>query len=527
MSSIEQGTLRRLSDWVHDLVIVADDNVGHFDQWRRVIGMVFGPLAALAILLLPFEGLSSEAHRLAAVAALVIIFWVTEAMPLPAASLLAIVLIVLAGIAPAADALDAFGDQIIFLFIGSFILARIMQIHRVDQRIAYALLSHSWVGGSTYRTIWTIGLTTWLLGMWISNTAAVAMLVPVVLAVGRSARTVFEAAGVADPEREQRRYTTGLLLMLAYAASMGGIATPVGTPPNLIGIALIADATGERISFVTWMSFGLPIAAVMLLLGYGLIIMRYRPAIGQVESQLETMRAARARLGPWTPGQRNSVLAFSVAVICWLLPGLSSTILGADHEISRTLAERLPEGIVALLAATLLFVLPTDPRRRRYTATWEDAVRIDWGTVLLFGGGISLGRMMTQTGLAESIGSGLLDAIGVESQGGLTAFGVLICAIVGQVTSNTASVNILLPVAISTTQVLGVSTTLVAVAVTLAASMACMLPVSTPPNAIIYGTGQVSVTDMAVTGFIFNVLGIVVVWLASLWLVPTMLDLVG
>ncbi len=520
-------TLSRLSDWIHDLVIVSDDNVGNFDQWRRVIGMLLGPLVAVAILVAPFDGLSSEAHRLAAIAALVIIFWITEALPLPAGALLGIVLIVVAGVAPAPDVLDAFGDQVIFLFIGSFMLARIMQIHHVDLRIAYTLLSNPWVGGSTYRTIWAVGLTSWVLSMWISNTASVAMLVPVVLAIGRSAGTVFAAAGVADPAREQRRYMVGLLLMLAYSASLGGLATPVGTPPNLIGIALIADGTGERLNFVTWMSFALPVAYLLLLTAYGLVLLRFRPSTRQVAGQLEQMRIARAELGPWTAGQRNSVAAFGVAVILWLLPGLAATILGADHAFTETLSERLPEGIVALLAATLLFLLPTDFRRRKFTATWEDAVRIDWGTVILFGGGIALGRMMIQTGLAETVGSGLIEASGVESEGALIALSVIVTALMSEIGSNTASVNIVLPVVLSATEALPVSGLVIGIGATLAASMGFMLPVSTPPSAIVYGTGQVSVIEVVRTGILLDIVGAIVIWLAALWFVPTMLQAVG
>ncbi len=526
MKPTEARTLRRLSDWAHDLVIVADDNVGAFDQWRRVAGMVLGPLLALIVLLIPFEGLSTEAHRMAAVAVFVIIFWVTEALPLPVSSLLGIVLIVVAGVAPSSDVLDAFGDQVIFLFIGSFMLARIMQVHGVDQRIAYALLGHPWVGGSTYRTIWVVGLTSWLLSMWISNTASVAMLLPVVLAVGRSAGEALEAAGVDDPVGEQRRYMAGLLLMLAYSASLGGLATPVGTPPNLIGIALIAQGTGERLDFVTWMSFALPIALLMLLLAYGLILLRFRPSIRQAPGQLERMRAARKELGPWTAGQRNCLIAFGTAVVLWLLPGLTATLLGADHALAEALKARLPEGIVALLAATLLFVLPIDIRRRRYTATWEDAVRIDWGTVLLFGGGIALGRMMIQTGLAETIGSGILNAAGVEREGPLLAFTVLVSAMMSEIGSNTASVNIVLPVILSASEALPVSALHVGIGATLAASMGFMLPVSTPPSAIVYGTGQISVIEMVRTGILLDIAGVIVIWIASLWFIPTVLGIV-
>ena len=527
MHSFGPDTLHRLSDWIHDSIFPADTNMATFDQWRRTVGMALGPALALTLLIIPMESLSTEAHRMAAIAALVIVFWVTEAVPLPVASLLGIVLMVITGVAPASDVLDAFSNQVIFLFIGSFILARIMQVHGVDLRIAYALLSHAWVGGSTYRTLWAVGLTSWLLSMWISNTASVAMLLPVVIAVGRSMGPVFAAAGVENAEEEQRRYMVGLLLILAYSASLGGLATPVGTPPNLIGIALIRRETGEQLDFVTWMSLALPIAFVLLAVAFGLILVRFRPPIRHAEGQLERMRAASAELGPWTAGQVNSLLAFGVAVVLWLLPGAASTLLGADHSLAVTLQERLPEGVVALLAATLLFLLPVDIRRRRFTATWEEAVRIDWGTVLLFGGSISLGRMMFQTGLAETIGEKIIDVAGVESEAALSGIGIVLAAFMSELGSNTASINIVLPVIISIAGILDVSVLAVGVGVTLAATMGFMLPVSTPPSAIIYGTGHVSVIEMIRTGILLDVIGVIVIWLATLWFIPTILELIS
>src|SRR3989338_1067334 len=198
---------------------------GCIDTWRRTAGLALGPAVALLLWWLPLPGLSATAHRLAGVVALVVIYWITEAIPLPVTALLGAALAVIVGIAPAKQVLAAFGDPVIFLFIGSFMLARAMQVHGLDRRIAYTLLAHPWVGGSTDRTLWALGLTACLLSMWMSNTACVAMLFPVALAIART---------TADS-----RYATGLMLMLAYAASVGGIATPVGTPPNLIGIALI------------------------------------------------------------------------------------------------------------------------------------------------------------------------------------------------------------------------------------------------------------------------------------------------
>ncbi|HZD39139.1 MAG TPA: SLC13 family permease, partial [Terriglobales bacterium] len=244
-----------------------------FDYWRRTTGFFLAPAVALIIWLTPFPNLSAEAHRLAGVASLVIIYWITEAIPIPATALLGVSLAVLLGVAPAKNILTAFGDQIIFLFIGSFMLARAMQRQGLDQRIAYALLAHPWVGGNTYRTLWAVGLTAWLLSMWISNTAAVAMLFPVVLAIAQETGRIASRQTSGSGELPPRHYTTALLLMLAFAGSVGGIATPVGTPPNLIGIALIAEGLQVRITFFRWMMFALPLAVLLLLVIFGTMLL--------------------------------------------------------------------------------------------------------------------------------------------------------------------------------------------------------------------------------------------------------------
>jgi len=348
--------------------------IGLFERGRGTVGLFVGPLAGVALLALPLPGLTPEAHRLAAVVLFVVIFWLTEAIPIPATALLGAALTVVLGIAPAGKVLSAFGDQVIFLFIGSFMLARAMQVHGLDRRFAYSLLAHPWVGASTYRTLWTLGLAACLLSMWMSNTACVAMLFPVALAI---ARTTGESVQ-ADPgeaEAPRLRYTTGLLLMLAYAASVGGMATPVGTPPNLIGIALIEQALGVRIAFLQWMLFGVPVALVLLGATYGVLVLLFHPETGVVAGQRDRIQEAYRTLGPVSAGERNSLLAFGAAVVLWVGPGLLGLALGADTPLPKLLETRLPEGIVALLAASLLFLLPVDWRARRFTLTWSEAVR--------------------------------------------------------------------------------------------------------------------------------------------------------
>jgi len=495
-----------------------------FERWRGTIGLIAGPLLALSVLLLPFSGVSLEAHRLAAIVTLVIVFWLTEAIPIPVTALLGAALAVLLGIAPATQVLSAFGDPVIFLFLGSFMLARAMQVHGIDRRIAYTLLAHPWVGASTYRTLWALGLVACLLSMWISNTACVAMLFPVALAIARATGELIHAK-TQDAEAPRLRYTTGLLLMLAYAGSVGGIATPVGTPPNLIGIALIDQGTGVRLGFVQWMTFGVPLALVLLVAVYGVMLLLFRPEVRSVPGQLERMREAVRSLGALSVGERNSLIAFGTAVILWVSPGLVGLVLGADHPTARVVTERLSEGIVALLAASLLFLLPTNWRQREFTLRWEEAVRIDWGTILLFGGGIALGKLMFVTGLAEGLGRGLIDALGLRDPALLTGAAAAVASVMSETSSNTASANMVVPVMMSVAKTVGGSGVVIGIAATLGASMGFMLPISTPPNAIVYGSRAVRITDMVRAGLLLDLIGLLIVWGTCVWVVPLALSL--
>ena len=328
--------------------------------------------------------------------------------------------------------------------------------------------------------------------MWMSNTACVAMLFPVALAIART---------TADS-----RYATGLMLMLAYAASVGGIATPVGTPPNLIGIALIQQQLGVHLGFLQWMAFGVPLSLTLLVVLYGVLMMLFRPEVRVVPGQLARMQESRRGLGPMSNGERNSLIAFGTAVVLWVMPGLPLT-----------------EGVVALVAASVLLLLPADWAKREMTLRWDQAVRIDWGTVLLFGGGIALGRMMFETGLAEAIGRGVLGAFGLQSAAALTGASAAVAAILSEASSNTASANMVIPVMLAVAKDAGTAALSVGIAATLGASMGFMLPISTPPNAIVYGSGAVRLLDMVRAGVLLDLLGFFIFWAACVWLVPLVL----
>lgn len=477
---------------------------------RRTIGLFIGPLAGLVIAFAPLSGMERDAHLLMGLLAFVVIYWITEALPLPVTALAGIALAVLVGIAPATTAFAAFGNDVILLFIGSFIIARAMTLHGLDRRIAFTVLSVPFAEKSPLGLVAVVAFTGWFLSMWISNTAACAMLLPVVLAVSRNMYV-----GRANPDGTApgtTKYTFALLFMLAYACSVGGIATPVGTPPNLIGIALIRDLTGEDLNFLQWLRIALPMSFLLLLVAFSLLYFLYRPPLKQGGPATGFFRDERRALGAISAGERNTLLAFGVAVVLWVLPGMVGAVAGHESAQYEALRDRLPEGVVAIIAAVLLFALPTNWRIRRFTMSWDEAVKIDWGTVLLFAGGISLGGMMLDTGLANSMGTALVDSTGLTGLSGITAASVAGAVVVSEAASNTASASIVVPVMISLGVAAGIDPLVPALGATIGASLGFMLPVSTPPNALIYGTRTVSILQMVRNGILLDLFGVLALW---------------
>ncbi|UCF77800.1 MAG: DASS family sodium-coupled anion symporter [Candidatus Eiseniibacteriota bacterium] len=491
-----------------------------FERWRSTVGLFLGPVVGVAVLLLPMPGLTAEAHRLAGIIAWVIVWWVTEPIPIPVTALLGAVLCVLFGVASARTVFAPFADPIIYLFLGSFVLAQGMAVHGLDKRFAYQLMSIRWVGSSAGRLLFMFGAVAALISMWISNTATTAMMFPIGLGIvyTMSGMIAEKTAQHIDPHR--LRYGTGMMLMAAYAASAGGIGTPVGSPPNLIGLAMMERLLDVRISFFQWMLFAIPLLVVMYVLLFALMRVLHKPEVGQIEGGQDSVKQELFRLGRWTRGQKNVLAAFLVAVTLWVTPGFLALITGTEAPIYRSYGGRVPEAVAALTAATLLFVLPVNWRKREFTLTWKQATQIDWGTLLLFGGGLTLGSMMFNTGLADAVGRGLLGLSGAGSTWGLTFAAIWVSIIVSEATSNTASATMVVPVIISVAQTAGVNPIPPALGATLAASWGFMLPVSTPPNAIVYGSGMVPITKMIRAGVLFDIGGGILIWLGLRLMLP-------
>ena len=405
---------------------------------------------------------------------------------------------------------SAYAHPIIFLFIGSFFLAEALVVHGLDRRFGLWLLSIQWVGSSPVRMYLALGCTVMILSMWISNTAAAAVMLPIALGVLSTIR---------DSQAPQTGFDTGLLLFIAYGAGVGGVATIIGTPPNLIGVGLLAEQADISISFVTWLVIGFPLACFMFVL-VGFLLLWLFPPPATLSYSGSTFQDQRGISGQWSIGERNAGLAFALAVFLWILPGTLSAFLGMDHQVVLWFRHHLPKELVPILAAGLLFLLPVDLSQRIFTLSWKQAVNINWGTILLFGGGIAFGQLMVETKLANTIGEGLVGMFGVDSLWGLTAMAIFSGVVLTELASNTAAASMIVPVVIAIAQAADVSPLPPTLGACMGASLAFVLPVSTPPNAIVYGTGRVPMTSMIRAGLILDLLGAIVIWVTLRVLCP-------
>ncbi|WP_146360262.1 SLC13 family permease [Arthrobacter yangruifuii] len=497
------------------------DKQERFDQIRGRIGLILGPLA-FAIVLLAAGGLPWPQRALAAIFVLVILWWVSEAVPLSVTALLAIVLCVFMGVGDEHTVLGAFGNDTIFTFLGGFILARAMTVHGLDRRIALRLLSLPSVARSPIRTMIAFGGMAAAVSAFISNTATVAMLFPIGLGVVRAVSTISTEKGGQDLQRS--RWATSLMLVIAYGASIGGLITPIGAPHQLIGRDLIEEQTGETINFFEWMMLFGPIVLVMFAVLCVVLLLLNKPEVSRLEGAEEYVASQRIALGKFSRGEANTCIAFVLAVVLWTAPGIASLILGDANELVITMNEHITEGVAAIFASTALFLLPL-PRvgksgRRMPTLTWQEAVKIDWGVILLFGAGTVIGSLSNKTGLAQTLGNGLSDALGVSSLVSVTILAALAALIISETTSNTASAGIVVPIVVPIAVAVGVDPLIPGLVATAAAGYGFMLPVSTPPNAIVYGSGMVPLTKMIRSGIVFDIVGVTLLVAGVLIMAP-------
>lgn len=488
-----------------------------FDVLRRRAGFVLGPAAFVAVWFADLGDLPDAAHRMAAVMAAVIVFWVCEPLPMPVTALCGAALCVVLQIAPANAVFAPFADQLMFLFIGSFILARAIFLNGLDRRVALTVLSLDWVGARPGRVLFAFGGVTAAASAWVSNTAITAMMFAIGLSILRyMVGDARNPAASGDRPRIDPRYATGMMLMTSFAASIGGLATPVGTPPNVIGIRHIEVQLGVDLPFFTWCLVGVPVVAVLYLFMFAYLNWFCPAGVKELPGSREVLHAERDKLGPWTTGERSTVLAFLATVTLWILPGVASLVVGEDSQAYKTLRTSLPEAVGAIVGATLLFLLPGNGPRK--AIQWREAVQIDWGVVLIYGGGVAFGSLAVETGLTAALGEQFRDRLAGMGPVAMLFAAAAFGAIMSEATSNTASATIVVPMVISVALPLGVDPLPLALAATMGCSLGFMLPVSTPCNAIVYGSGYIPITQMIRYGLLLDVAGVATI-VGVIWFV--------
>ena len=455
-----------------------------------------------------------KAHSLLSVFLLIVVWWITECIPIPVTALLIPVFLTALRICSVGEAFAPFANPIIMLFLGSFILARAMCVHGLDQRLAYSVLSIKNIAAKKTRILFALGLTSMFLSLWISNTATTAMMYPIALGV-------LDAFRENKQDNTQTPFSIVFLLALAYSASIGGIGTPIGSPPNLIAIGMLERLVDYRITFFQWMTIGFIIMIPMYFVLFFLMKWKMRKNKGNDVQKMDLLSPADKADSRLNRAQKNVLIAFSVTVFLWVFPGFVSVVWGRDASLYLWFHDHFPESLAAIIGASLLFFLPVKLKQGQFTLSLKEALRIDWGTLLLFGGGLSMGFQMFDTGLADTIGSFVISMGGDSASLTLiTLLSVTFSVFLTELTSNTASANMIIPIIIAISNAALISPIPPVLGAAIGCSFAFMLPVATPPNAIIYGSGMIRLPQMMRIGFWMNLAGIFIIWLSVRFLVP-------
>jgi sodium-dependent dicarboxylate transporter 2/3/5 len=480
-----------------------------FDLVRSRAGMVLAPAAFFAIWFAPLHSLPEAAHRLAAIMAAVIILWICETFALPVTALMGAAACVVLRVADDKQVFPLFADPLMFLFIGSFILAKAIFLHGLDRRVALGILSLNWVGARPSRILFAFGAVTAAASAWISNTAITAMM----FAIGLSILQYLLRTDHGGPPVD-RRYATGVMLMTAFSASIGGLATPVGTPPNVMGLGQLKTQLGISIPFFTWMMIGVPIVVVLYAFLFTYLNWLCPAGVKVLPQSHEVIASERRALGRWRVGEISTLVAFLVTVILWVTPGIVAIVCGTSSDAYVFLKKMLPESVSAVLGASLLFLLPGGNGRR--AIAWREAAQIDWGIVLLYGGGVAFGSLASSTGLTAAIADSAREWLPGAGPFTMLAGATIFAALVSETTSNTASVTVVVPLVIALSLGLEVDPLVPTLGATMGCSLGFMLPVSTPCNAIVYGSGYIPISRMIRYGLILDVAGIIII-VGMLW----------
>ena len=472
----------------------------------RKIGLYLGPLLfILTRFFLEAEGLSNQANAVLASTLWIAIWWITEAIPIAATSLLPIILFPLSGALPLDDTTSSFGHRFVFLYLGGFILALAIQKWNLHKRIALNIIMV--VGTNVQKIILGFMVATAFLSMWISNTATAVMMLPIGIAIIKQMKDLKNS-----PEDENLIFGKALMLSIAYSASIGGIATLIGTPPNLVFAGIIQEVYNIEISFLKWFQFGFPISILLLAISWiYLTKVAFKFKQNEFNEGKEEINMQLEELGPISYEEKIVLSVFVVTGLAWIL----------RTYLLNKFIPNLDDSIIALISGISLFLFQANNQegKNEKIMNWEDAVKLPWGVLLLFGGGLAIAQGFQSSGLANWIAENLTQL------NGFSLFIILLVLITAvnfltEITSNLATTAMLLPILAPTAVILGVHPYILMVGATLAASCAFMLPVATPPNAIVFGSNYLKISDMVRVGILMNIISIIIIFMMVYFILP-------
>ena len=472
----------------------------------RKIGLYLGPiLFILTRFFLEAEGLSDQANAVLASTLWIAIWWITEAIPIAATSLLPIILFPLSGALPLADTTSSFGHRFVFLYLGGFILALAIQKWNLHKRIALNIIKV--VGTNVQKIILGFMVATAFLSMWISNTATAVMMLPIGIAIIKQMKDLKNTS-----EDENLIFGKALMLSIAYSASIGGIATLIGTPPNLVFAGIIQETYNIEISFLKWFQFGLPISILLLAISWVYLTkVAFKFKQNEFNKGKEEINRQLEELGSISYEEKIVLSVFVLTGLAWIL----------RTYLLNKFIPNLDDSIIALISGISLFLFQANNQegKNEKIMNWEDAVKLPWGILLLFGGGLAIAQGFQSSGLANWIAENLTQL------NGFSLFIILLVLITAvnfltEITSNLATTAMLLPILAPTAVILGVHPYVLMVGATLAASCAFMLPVATPPNAVVFGSNYLKISDMVRVGILMNIISIIIIFMMVYFILP-------
>lgn len=468
----------------------------------KLIGLVLGPVLFCLIFFTVVPGLLSEKSIIVlALGAWMVTWWATEAMPIPVSALLPMVVFPLMGVSTIKEASAPYGDPVIFLFMGGFILALGLERHNLHQRIALSLIRLTGTSGNGI--ILGFMLSTALISMWISNTATAIMMLPIAASV--TSLLAKETGQENDPRF--KKFATGLMLSIAYAASIGGMATIIGTPPNVVMVGYMKRFYNLDVSFTSWMIVGVPLMIMSLTACYLLITrVLFRNHLPSIEGSKELIHRKLQALGKLTLEEKLVLAVFSVTCFFWIFRQNLNILIGKNM---------LDDTTIAMAGGMLMFLLPVSLKNQKFLLDWSDMKELPWGILLLFGGGLCLADGMEKSGLVQIVGNHFSQQQGIST--GLLIFSLTAISMgLTELMSNVALVTIFIPVVFGVADGFHINPIWLAMPVTYAASCAFMMPISTPPNAVLFASGYIKMKDMIKTGVLLNLCCLAIITLLAL-----------